>query len=179
MNDTRHKALNTRRFRPFRFTLRTIFVILTIASIWMAFKVSAARRQQVLVDELSEIQIVAHYDHQHDALPTQQLALHGSGPTRIALPNQSLKNSNASAWLRRLIGDHYFQTVSAVTISTNELSVIEAALPRLKKLPNLKEILLHAPSCIHAMPTHNKAKELLDRELPNVKVTEFGIPIVG
>ena len=179
MNDTPQNSLKGRRFHPFRFTLCAIFVATAIASTWVAFNANAARRQQALVANLSEMQIIVHYDHQYNALPTHQLALRRSRIGRIADPNQRSSNLNAPPWWRRLIGDHYFQTASAVTISTNELSDIETALSYLKQLPNLREVLLVAPSCIHSIPTHTKAKELLRRELPNVKLTALGASTVG
>ena len=179
MSNTAQESQKHRRFRPFRFTLRTLFVLMAIASIWIGLKVNAVRRQQAVVAELSKMQIMVHYDHQHDALPPQQLALRGSAFGPMAFPNQPTTTPNAPRWIRGLIGDDYFQTVTAVTLLTNELPDIKAALLYLKQLPQLKEIFLSSPSCGNAIPTYTKAKQFLERELPNVKVTGFGIPIVG
>ena len=152
---------------------------MAVASVWVALYANAASRQQAAVAQLSEMQITVHYDHQLNALSSQQLALRGSGFGQIPHSNHSPANLNALTWLQQMVGDHYFQTASAVTIFTNEMPDIVAALPYLKKLPNLKEILLSGPSCIHAIPAHAKAKELFKRELPDVKVVGFGIPSVG
>src|SRR5262245_30441697 len=121
-------------FRPFQFTLRTLFVLTALASIWLGFKVNAVHRQQAAIAKLAKLEITVHYDHQHRALPSQELAVRGSV---LANRNQLVTRPNSPRWLRNLIGDDYFQTATAVTLYGEE-SDIELALPHLKQLPNLR-----------------------------------------
>ncbi|MEZ6109926.1 MAG: hypothetical protein R3C99_02745 [Pirellulaceae bacterium] len=155
-----------------------MLLLIAASAIWMGIRANTIRRQQATIAELSKMRVIVHYDHQHDALPPQQLALRGTmiGPI---FPEQRTTSPSGPTWLRHLLGDDYFQTPVAVTLFTDDLNDITAVLPLLRKLPRLKEILLCSPSCGNAIPNYLKAKELLEQELPNVTVTGFGIPIVG
>jgi len=179
MSNTPENPKSRGRFRLFRFTLRTLLLLIAVAAFWTGFQANAVRRQQATVAELSKMGIIVHYAHQHDALPPQQLALRGSVFGTVAFPNQRTTSPNGPTWLRRIVGDDYFQTATAVTLFSDDLDDIKAVLPHLKKLPYLKQILLFVPSCGNALSSYTKAKELLEHELPNVTVTGFGIPIVG
>lgn len=50
--------------RCFRFRLRTLLVLLTLASVWMGLHVNAARRQQKAVDAISDYGGWIRYDYQ-------------------------------------------------------------------------------------------------------------------
>jgi len=168
-----------RRFRPFQFGLRAVFVLMAITAVWAGFKVQAVHRQQAAVTALAKIEVVVHYDHQHSAIPTNQLAWRGSGIGKQMFPATPATTPGGPRWLRAIVGDDYFQTVTAVTLHSNEPADIEAVLPHLKKLPHLKEILLHAPSCGFGAPPYSEVEQLLQRELPGVEVTGFAFPMVG
>lgn len=138
----------------------------------MSFNVNTARRQQAVVHELSKMQILVLYGHQRVAAPPQQFALQGSFPFRTNSPN-------APAWLRRLLGDDYFQTVTAVSLE-GDLDKIKTALPHLKKLPHLNEIFLSVwPTCGTGRRNEPSPAEFLQRELPNATVTVHAILLVG
>lgn len=172
-------TLKALRHSYFRFSLRTLLIAITLACFSAAFYVHWLQRQErEAIVVLRGMMIDSHFDHQHAALPTMELAYSQSGFASY-FPKRAPTEPTAPKILRQVLGDDYFQSVTAVTILTNDVSEIRAALPHLKRLRNLREVLLHTPSCIMGS-TYDQANHLLRQELPQVKVTPFGtLPIVG
>ena len=77
--------------RWFNFSLRTLFVLVTVLCIWLGFLVNAARRNKEAIDSV--------------------LSLHGAVDYTYQFPN-GLRDDHAEppgpAWLRRLCGEGYF-----------------------------------------------------------------------
>jgi hypothetical protein len=137
------------------------------------------QQERQAIRHLRAMTIYTHYDHQHAALPPMELAWSESGVADAFFPKRTSTEPKAPKFLRQVLGDDSFQSVTAVTIFTNDMNEIKAALPHLKRLRNLREILLHTPSCIMGS-TYGQAESLLQQELPRAKVTPIGtIPIVG
>ena len=93
MTDTMQPIGKRFKIRAVRFTLRTLFVLTTITAVWMALQVRA-NRQRVAVRELSELQIIVHYDHERDWKQLENL----SDFWTTAFQHKGQPTPNAPAW---------------------------------------------------------------------------------
>ena len=82
-------------WRP-RFSLRLLFALLTIAGVWLGIEANCARRQRIAVRAVTQSGGTVRYDYQRR-----------SGNTGGEAPP-------APGWLRKLLGDEYFQEVVEV-----------------------------------------------------------------
>lgn len=73
------------------------------------------------------------------------------------------------------MGDDYFQVIDGVKIETCDLDAIKNALPLLKRLRNLKYIIL--PSCggTFEEPANDEISSLLKREFPKIELWDTGV----
>jgi Leucine Rich repeat len=87
--------------RRIRFSLRSLFVVVSLLCGWMGYLYSSAKRQERAVASIEQAAGHVEYDWWRDAdgSPRQQ-------PT-----------PRGPAWLRSLLGPHYFDTVVGVDIS--------------------------------------------------------------
>ncbi len=175
------------RTRAFRFSVRTLLVLMLGVAIWLGFIANAANRQKSAVAGLRQAGIAVHYDYQVEALTRSELTFSEGHKARWLYPsnftNQVPTHPNAPSWLRRMTGDEYFQVVSTVSIYDNfrtdlwtveYRSYIDASLPHLKRLPHVKQVFLHQPRDHADSPIFTGAKELLKRELPQAEITVMG-----
>src|SRR5262245_2297279 len=89
------------RRRWLSFSLRGLFLVITIACIWLAIVATRARRQAAAIAKVQELKGVLHFDYQKD----------GRGN---AVANGE---PQAPKWLRNAIGEDYFRRV--VTVDFN------------------------------------------------------------
>jgi hypothetical protein len=118
--------------RWLQFSLRGFFVLLTTLAVWLGVIVHRAREQREAVKAIEALEAIVGYDTP-------------PGP----------------AWLRRLIGDEYFQNAvdAAIFGETNALKSI----PHLKRLRKLKTVaIIPAASCA--------TMDQLKAALPNCKI---------
>lgn len=114
----------TRR-RWLQFSLRTAFVVLTVFAIWLGVIVSRAREQRAAVVEIQKLGGLAYYDWFY----------------------QDTEGPPGPAWLRRLIGDDFFQDVEMVSFDSSppaDNTDIPGALPFLERLRKLRTIVVPA-----------------------------------
>jgi Leucine-rich repeat (LRR) protein len=89
----------TPKRRPFRFSLRTLLVLVTIASVglgWLGLKVRQAQREREVVEAIKKLNGIAWYDYQFDSDDSLTDSPTPPGP----------------AWLRKLVGDNFFANVA-------------------------------------------------------------------
>jgi|SRR6185437_4873040 len=121
----------TRR-RWLQFSLRGFFVLLTVSAIWLGVLSNRAREQREAVKAIEAAGGVVHYDWEVefsasvDSLITDRRA-EPPGPD----------------WLRRTIGEEYFQEIGMVIFQdirvTSEPNVLEA-LPHFRRMPGLRSV---------------------------------------
>ena len=110
--------------RPWRFSrlsLRTAFIVLTIACAISAFQVNSATKQRRAVDAIEKDNGWVYYAYQYD-----------SQGERISTPQFP-----APTWLRNLIGDHYFTTVRHIKLREKQVHDLEM----LKDLTSLRSLM--------------------------------------
>lgn len=145
--------------RRFQFSLRALFVLVTAVGVWLGVQVNSARRQAAIVSAIHQVDGLVYYDWQFDEDDQNTGATHPPGPT----------------WLRKLIGDDYFQTVIAVYM-INDPYLEEARLPAVEQLPALKRLALGETQVGDAtMPRISKLKYLRFLDISQTNVTDAGM----
>jgi hypothetical protein len=89
------------RSRFFRLSLKSLFLLTAILAIWLAYVSNQARQQRAIVAHLNKLGARLEYDYQRKAQRAGKVATQPPG----------------WPWLRKLIGDEYFQDVVAVRVS--------------------------------------------------------------
>ena len=115
-----------------RFSLATMLIALTAGAIWMGYKTNKARRQRAATENVLSLGGQVRFRHQ------SQIA----NPTYNHFPSSSLFDLNVAPpgpdWLRRSIGDEYFQQVIYVHLEgkpvTDQVLSTLGAVPQLKYL---------------------------------------------
>ena len=113
-----------RRPRWLRFSLRTLLVVITVLCVWLGFKVNAARRQKEAVDAILKAGGTVFYDFQRPA-------------NVVGVPVAT--EPPGARWLRRLLGDEYFEDVIGVGFSGVKKPTIDV-LQQLSRLPKLETV---------------------------------------
>jgi hypothetical protein len=113
----------TTRRRWLQFSLRTLMVLVLLASVamsWLAVKMQRAKRQREAANRIVKLGGSVTYDYEVDA----------SG--------QRIPNTNAPGptWLRRLLGQDFFADVVQANLDSTE--VTDAELEFLNGLPRLR-----------------------------------------
>lgn len=130
------------RRRWLQFSLRTAFVLLTIGCIWLGILAERARQQREAVEAIEALGGSVTYDFQIVGVPYDGNPDPPHTVNRIFRPDA---DPPGPIWLRRLIGDEFFQEVVAVTFmlpafSPPTESEIQRAIPHLKRLRSLKRV---------------------------------------
>jgi hypothetical protein len=138
--------------------MRTLFVVTAVTAVWLAFKVNAARQQREALALYLSLGGTVRYDYEFDR---------SGKPVRNASPS-------GWHWLRDIIGGEYFDSVSALSLSTKEVSDADAQ--KLTGLPHLKRLWLgHTQISDEAMEAVSQLKVLRVLELSSTGITDAGL----
>ncbi|HUY89424.1 MAG TPA: hypothetical protein VMV10_11880 [Pirellulales bacterium] len=140
----------TSRRRWLQFSLRGFFVLLTTLAVWLGVIVNRAREQREAVTAIEALEASVGYDW-------QDVPLDPADPFPIDRP----LTPPGPAWLRRLIGNEFFQNV-VMTSFFSETDVLKS-IAHLKRLRKLKTVTV-TPFASDATMDQLKAA------LPNCKV---------
>ena len=113
----------TNRRRWFRFSLRTLFVLVTVLCIWLGFQVNAAHRQKEAVAAIQKAGGYVLFDY--------QITRGGAIMANASPPGPG--------WLRKFIGEDYFRKVKNVNLSE---TTTESGFSQLALLPDLDVLAL-------------------------------------
>ena len=128
MNKSPNAAEPKPRRRWYRYGLRTLLIVVTLAGCgfgWLAMKVREGRRQQAAVEAIRELGGGVAYDYEFDAQGNYAANATPPGP----------------AWLRALLGDDFFRNARRVGLAgslVNDAGV--EFLIHLKELPQLQTL---------------------------------------
>lgn len=123
------------RCRRLTFSLRTLVVLLTALAVWLGVIVNRAREQQEAVNAIEALGGRVGYDWEMIDVPYR-----GDFAPPIMTNNRFITTTEprGPSWLRRLIGDDYFQRVVFVAFGRfTPDSDVQKAVPALKRLPRL------------------------------------------
>ena len=130
-----------RRLRWYQFSLRTLLVLVLLASVgmsWLAVRMQRAKRQREAVEEIRRLGGEVMYDHKWIA------------------PGSSIPNPEAPgpAWLRKLLGDDFFASVTWVALGEPEMRA--TGLEYLTWMPQFPELYPHRTQVTDAALEHLK-----------------------
>jgi hypothetical protein len=138
---------STRRW--FQYSLRSFLVLLTAVAVWLGVIVNRAREQRETVKAIEALMGRVQYDWQPKMVEVT-VTLNGVQNVKgWRRENASNTAPDAPDWLRRLVGDEYFQEVEEIEFPYSSLPSqreIAALIPLLKRLRALKVIKLRAAS---------------------------------
>ncbi len=114
-----------RKLRWYQYSLRSLLLFLLLVSLgmsWVAVRMKRARRQEGAVEEIEKFGGWARYDYE---VQQSNRPLPSAGPP-------------GPAWLRNLLGEHFFATVVDVHLAGTQIT--DASLERLKRLTQLQTL---------------------------------------
>jgi hypothetical protein len=118
-----------------------LFVLLTVFAIWLGVVVNHAREQRDAVQAIEAMGGSVRYDWQPDLVRAEGM---GAASDQFVMP---LADSNprpaGPAWLRRLIGDDYFQHVERVYIIHPKADLLKS-IPYLQQLRRVRRLTILA-----------------------------------
>jgi hypothetical protein len=145
--------------RPwFRYSMRTLLILVTVAAIWFGLLAQSARKQREAVQAVLAAGGSVQYDYQR------------RGPQ---------SEPRGQRWLRKLIGDEYFQEVVGVVVQSN--SADDELLLQIGKLHNLESLTVGALDSNNQRITDaglrhiGQAKRLRSLNIGFTKVTDQGL----
>jgi len=179
------------RRRFFRYSLRTLFVVVTVFCVWMGITAKRARDQKLAVQAVEALGGTVRFEHQDGFVNFEGgiLSPHGSdGP--------------GPEWLRQLIGEEYFFCVDEVHFIRS--NVDDASLAVIKGFPNFQLLaidefdsfifdsrisdagLVHLNGLTNLEELHLRATQITDAGLEHLKgltnlkwLTLWGTQVVG
>src|SRR3569623_2222441 len=139
--------MNRRRYLTF--SLRTLFVVLTSLTVWLGFVVNRVREQREAVRAIEALTGRVQYDWQPKKVEVTLTAKGFEGMKGWRIVNASNTAPDAPEWLRRLLGDEFFQEVEEIDFPHASLpskGEITKIIPVLRRLRTLKVINLRRAS---------------------------------
>lgn len=118
--------------RWFRFSLRTLLLLIAALCVWLGIQVNAAQRQKRAVDALQQGGVGIFFDYYWE--------IDANDPEISILKHNPVQPG--PAWLRKLIGDEYFREVVGVSLN-NQCSITESEFSQVAKLPKINSVALH------------------------------------
>jgi hypothetical protein len=152
--------LKARRRWP-RFRLRTLFILLTLACIWLGWQGKLARNQKAAVAAIRAAGGEINYSHQRDAKGNID-------PSRRPL---------APDWLRNLIGDDLFVTVEQVFLPDRKNStpaLADGVVARLASLPRLRRLYISSEVSDNGLKTIGTMTQLERLSISSWAITDAG-----
>ena len=143
-----------KRRRWLQFSLRTFVIVITLFAMWLGYISFRAREQRTAVARIKELSGRVEYDYQSEKNPQ--------------------KSPPGWPWLRRIVGDEYFQDVAAVHLDGTKVS--DADLRLICKLRRTKRLSLNRTEVSDAgLVSIRSMSQLNHLGLMRTKVTTEGI----
>jgi phosphate/sulfate permease len=124
----------------FQFSILSLLVLTVVVAIpcsWLATEMKAARRQREAVEEIEKAGGKVTFEYQ--ANPRGRVIPRAKGPPLLRPPRPGAK-PQGPPWLRMLLGDDIFVSVTEVDLSGSRVS--DTGLERLEGLPQLRKLWL-------------------------------------
>lgn len=157
--------------RYVRISLRTLFVVTTLCAIWLGCRCKRAHDQRIAVNRILELRGRVVYDYQYDTNRRNSRNAKPSGPI----------------WLRRFVGDDYFQEVRCVLLcevvrTDDDVEIIgtdvtDADFRLIGKLRHLRELSLYGGGNVsNAGLRHlGRLRDLQCLALEETRITDAGL----
>jgi len=181
---------NPRR-RFFRYSLRTLMIVVTVFCVWLGITAKRARDQRQAVEVILKLGGEVYYEHQLQKM----LEVINRNKGR---PGSQDTNTPGPVWLRRLIGDEYFFSVASVVftgpkvndtnlaavgrltnvhlLNLSGTNVGDDGMAHLEGLTNLQSLLLDSTQITDTGLLHLKELSKLGfLDFRNTKITDAGL----
>lgn len=150
----------SKRRRWLQFSLRTLFVVMTIVAVWLGMIMHKARKLRQSVDAITAAGGAVYFHHQ---MEQQKLDATPPGP----------------AWLRRLVGDEPFVTPFYVELRGPDVTD-EFIAEHLRSMTSLEEVDIESPNVTDAALAHLRSMRHLHRLfLDCPRLTDAALPHVA
>jgi hypothetical protein len=149
-----------------QFSLRFLLVVLTVFFVWLGVAVNRAREQREAVKAIEALGGTVVYDWEPELEEIEQLSV----PHHVYFRLGPRGQPHGAPWLRRLIGDDYFQHVEQVISPPKSIydysvseSDVHAWIPVLQKLSGVKILIVQGT-------LSDELADLFKAELPSCKI---------
>jgi hypothetical protein len=119
--------------RWLQFSLRTLFIVVTVLAVWLGLRVDRANRQQHAVEAIEDQGGEFYYDYQQT--PAAKSVW---GTPLVQESYSSQADPPGTKWLRQLVGERFFVTPVKLVIFRQPA----VCLAHLRDLPHLEEVWL-------------------------------------
>ena len=144
--------------RTLQFSIRSLLILVGCLCIWLGIEANAARMQGEVVKAIKEAGGMVSYDWQLTDDGKINGTEHPPGP----------------AWLRRWLGDEYFQSVAAVDFSAAWIR--DEDFPPIERLGSIRHLWLHETRVTDAIaPRISRLRELKSLDLTRTALTDRGM----
>jgi hypothetical protein len=123
--------------RWFRFSLRTLLLLITALCVWLGVQVKSARRQRDAVANLLKAGAMVRYDYEEVPRPRPAGTPVGRQVSDTMFDQNQLQPG--PAWLRKRIGDDYFRSAVAVWLYPPTSTIQKSDLDELANLPYIRD----------------------------------------
>jgi len=150
--------------RWLQFSLRTLFIVVTVFCVWMGITAKQARDQRLAVEAILKLGGYVVFEHG------------GYEPQMGGSFNYDISNVDPPGpeWLRKLTGDEYFFRVAMVSLKGPEVN--DANLPAISRLADLKWLYLSETNVTDAGVEQLKyLTDLTVVNLSDTQVTDAGL----
>ncbi len=171
MSNSGAQPESPRRLRRwFQYSLRTLLLFVLLVSIgmsWFAVKMQQAKKQREAVEVIRRAGGMVIYDYHYGGLPKPPNYIDMSG-----------KQASGPAWLRRVLGDDFFNKATVVFLARAQNP--QECLDRLKDLPHLQKLDLINNQITDAELEHLEGMTELQNLILGDQITDAGLKrIVG
>ncbi len=157
-----------RKRRRFQFSLRSLMLLVLFASLamsWLATRIERTQKEDKAVERLRGLGAYVWYEHDYPVPGPVAPGMPSPGPGDRAPPGP--------AWLRGVLGEHFFATVDEVCFGS---SVDDAAFEQLSALRHFRGLSLHGEKVTDATLEHLKGfTQLQELGLRRAKITDAGL----
>ena len=128
--------ISSNRWRPkFRFSLRSLLLVITLLSLWLATQANRAKRQKLAVSVVQELGGEVQYDYQLSRFEKARRTVKGLRPPSV------IEEPSGPKWLRQLVGNEYFQRVVGVDFRYSA-DISGPVMEHITSLTDLEELFL-------------------------------------
>jgi hypothetical protein len=179
MSKTLRTSILSRRFR--QFSLRTLLLVMTVASIWLGYEVRQAGRQSSAVKALTALGHEVTYDFHGNGLDDYEATIQATSATTFTFIHGSDLSAVSPPQLASYVGTDF--TSRATTLKFNgDIAEARKSIDQIRQLPYLRKIYLWGGGgCIDrkADAERKALAEYFESELPNVEIGYRTLTIIG
>jgi hypothetical protein len=184
MATTQHKSDQERSRRPrlWRFSLRTLLILLTLLCVWLGFQVHRVRHQKKVVAAVLGLGGRIRYDGQPSDFEEDERRVQEEMAAKMGRPRPTFVDEPIGPpWLRKLIGDEYFQQIAEIVlvgtnVYTDRVEIRDEMLDYITSVRNLEGLTLVTTDLSDGdLARIGNLAELRNLSIRNAPITDAGL----